>query len=45
MARQTVRWRVAELLRLVAGQAFRIAMFAEQREARQSVIKEDVLGP
>lgn len=45
MARQTVGWRVTKSLSFVTGQAVGVAVFAQQRKARQTVIEEDVLGP
>jgi hypothetical protein len=45
MAGTAVLRRITEDLRLMAGRAFGIRMFAEQRELSQVVIKEDIVPP
>ena len=45
MARHAVHWRIPEFLSFMTFGAVRVAVLAEQREAGQPMVKEDVLAP
>jgi hypothetical protein len=45
VTRHAVRWCVPELLCFVTGRTFGVVVFAQQGEASQAMVEEDVFGP